>query len=168
MILTIRPARQEDAEFISRNLRADDAREVETASGLPAEVVVPLSLAHSREAYVIHLQSREGGIEKDPCALFGVSDDKRMEGLGVMWLVGTSAMRRGALSIIREAPHWLDHFNRLYPNGLHNIVDSRNDLHVRWLQLTGFVFGDVQPILQDVPFLHAMRFTEKTEECVTP
>jgi len=156
MILTIRPAVRSEAEWLGANLREDDRREVETAAGLPAEQVVPLSFDQSRECYTIRLSTQRQTVEDEPCVIFGVTDDPHNKDVGIMWLLGTPRMRRAALSILREAPKWLDHFNRIYTGGIHNFVDTRNDLHVRWLLLTGFAMGDTY-MLNGVPFVHVMR-----------
>lgn len=159
MILTIRPATLADTEWVSKHLRDEDRREVETASGRSAQDVVLESFRLSAECYTIRLQDTSGRIDENPAVIFGVSKDPSRPGVGVMWLLGTPAMRRGALSIMREAPKWLDHFNRRYPNGIHNVVDTRNDLHIRWLMLTGFHFG-ITIDIQGVPFVHVMRHSE--------
>ena len=152
-----------EAEWLGQNLRAEDAREIETASGLPATTVVPMSFTMARECYTIRLTDSNGKVDERPCAIFGVSDDPAFMDMGIMWLLGTDVIRRGALSIVREAPKWLDRFCALYPAGIHNIVDSRNDLHVRWLMLTGFDILDTPLMVKDVPFIHVIR----TLKCVT-
>lgn len=157
MVLTIRPATLEDAQWLSTNLREDDVREIETASGRSPQEVVPLSFRVSSECYTIRFTDSTGRIEDKPVAIFGVSSDPE-PGWGVMWLLGTTGIRRGSLSIIREATKWLDHWNEKYPKGIHNIVDTRNDLHVRWLQLMGFSFARTQVLVNDVPFEYATRY----------
>lgn len=163
MILTIRPALREEAEWISQHLRDEDIQEVETAAGRSVTEIVPMSLALSRECYTIRLTDEHGRIEEHPAVLFGVSDDPSRDGMGIMWMLATNGIRRASLSVIREAPKWLDHFNHLYPNGIHNIVDSRNSLHIRWLLLTGFTFEDAV-LINGTPFVHALRVTK--EPCV--
>jgi hypothetical protein len=140
MILTFRPALRSEAEWISGRLREEDRQEVLTASGKAPEEVLPVSFDLSRECYTIRLCGKDGRVESDPTVIFGIADDPHHAGMGVVWLLATDNIRRGALSILREGVLWLDHFNRLYPNGIHNIVDIRNDLHVRWLTLAGFKF----------------------------
>lgn len=138
MILTMRPALLSDAEGIAVRLRPEDKREVETATGLPAAEVVPLSFQLSVEAYAMRLTNQQGKIEDDPTALFGVCGDPHEPERGVLWMVASSEIVRAPISFLREARHWLDHFSRLYPAGLHALADSRNGLHLRWLRLLSF------------------------------
>ena len=158
MILTFRPGTLADAEWIGQHLREEDKREVETASGLPATTVVPMSFTMSRECYTFRLATPRGTVEDNPCAIFGVSDDPKRPDMGIVWLLGTPEIRRSALSFMREAPKWIDHFLTRYPEGIHNVVDTRNDLHIRWLLLTGFIVGDEPLMVNGVPFVHAVRF----------
>lgn len=157
MILTIRPAVRDDAVWIGQNLRDEDRREVETASGRPVEQVLLEAFYVSRQCYTIRL-NLAGAIDEHPAAIFGVSDDPNTPGLGVMWLLATERIRNGALAVLREAPKWLDHFNLMYTTGIHNYVDTRNSLHIRWLMLTGFTFEEAR-MINGVPFVHAFRKT---------
>jgi hypothetical protein len=157
MVLTIRPATDDDAQWLADHLRVEDHREIETASGRSPQEIVPLSVSVSRESYTIWLTDDNGTVSARPCAIFGVGDDPNEPQWGVMWFLGTPEIRKAPLSIIREAVKWLNHFNKKYPCGIHNIVDSRNDLHLRWLMLTGFTFSDHLYTIQGVPFVHAER-----------
>lgn len=155
MILTIRPASREEAVWLSSRLRPEDRREIETASGKTAEVLLPASFDLSDEAYTIRLTT-DGKLEANPVAIFGVAEHVRHPNIGIPWLLSTEGIRRGALSVLREAPFWLDSWLAKYSGGLHNIVDQRNALHRRWLAYTGFTFGETI-ILHDHPFIHFHR-----------
>jgi hypothetical protein len=141
MILTVRPARPSEAEWLGERLREEDAREVQTATGRSPREIVPLSLALSPDCYTVRLADN-GKVAADPFAIFGCSPDRSVEGLGVMWLLCSDAVRHAPISLLREAHYWVKHFARMYPAGLYNYVDTRNSLHVRWLKLLGFVFHD--------------------------
>lgn len=160
MILTIRPATKEDAEYLGVNLRPDDKREVETSTGQPADKVVPLSLSLSSECYTIRLTDSNGKIENAPAVIFGVADHTNVPDLGIVWLLATPKIHRAPISILREAAPWLDHFNKRYPAGITNIVDVRNDLHMRWLAILGFEFGNVMRV-NGHDFMHTMRFNRE-------
>lgn len=161
MILTFRPATQEDVEWIAPRLREEDSKEIWTSTGRSPEVIMPVSFAISSECYTIRL-AKDGKVEQRPAVLCGVADDPVRYGVGVMWLVATPDIRRGALSLLREAPHWLDHWqHHLYPGGLHNNVDSRNDQHVRWLRYLGFECDQTVDI-NGVPFYHMQRLKRES------
>lgn len=154
MILTTRPALRADAEWISTRLRPEDKAEVETITGLPATEVVPFSFDLSSEAYTFRLASGRLAAQKDPAVLFGVCDDPTSPGKGVMWLVATPEITLAPLSVLRECRYWCEHFRRRYQGGLQNLIDTRNDLHVRWLKLLGFTMGDIYTI-NGQTFVHA-------------
>lgn len=156
MILTIRPATLAEAEWMGAHLREEDRREVETATGQRAEDVLPASFHLSSEVYTIRLAGDGGKPEDDPTVIFGVGDDPSAPSVGVVWLLATSNIRRAPLAIIHEAHHWLDHFNKRYPIAIHNVVDMRNALHIRWLTRTGFDLGDTMQI-NGQQFIHAIR-----------
>lgn len=158
MILTVRPATQTDALWLGCNLREEDRREVETATGMAAEAVVPASLYHSRECYTMRRPDSDGRIADMPCMIFGVHEDPRESGVGVVWMLCSDAIRTAALSILREASYWLDAWAMRYPNGLHNLVDKRNILHLRWLQLMGFTFHGEHEVNGQL-FIHAIRWS---------
>jgi hypothetical protein len=76
----------------------------------------------------------------EPIAIYGVADDPNDASMGVVWLLATPRMSSISGSFLRAAPKLLDHLAANYTRGLHNLVDTRNMLHIRWLQKTGFVF----------------------------
>jgi hypothetical protein len=138
VILTVRPAVQSDVAFVASRLRPEDKQEIEVLSGAEAQTAIECSHAFSLETYSVRLETPHGRIAEDPAALFGVACAPIEEGLGVIWMVATSEIHRAPISILREAQHWMDHFHRVFPEGLFNIVDARNGLHLRWLWLLGF------------------------------
>jgi hypothetical protein len=154
-MIVIRPATLEDAVWLSSRLRSEDAREVETGTGRKPEEVLPESFQAAEECYTVR-RVFEGKLRPNPVALFGVASG------GIVWFLGSDEVRLCALSIVREAPVWLDYMSRRYPGGLWNFADSRNSLHVRWCHLTGFTLGAPVPI-RDVPFYYIHR-----PPCVTP
>jgi hypothetical protein len=156
MILTVRPATRDVASTMAPRLRPEDAREVETASGMDCTTVLPLSVSAARESYTIHLETA-GRIDRDPSVLFGIADDTSRPGFGVMWLVATPEIVRAPISILREARYWIDAWAHQYPQGIHNIVDTRNDRHLRWLQALGFTLSDQTIDINGFPFRYAWR-----------
>jgi hypothetical protein len=148
VILVIRPASREEAVWLSSRLRPEDQREIETARGLPAEQVLQDAWARSREVYSIRFE--EGG---DPIALFGLADDTTRPGLGVPWFLATNAIARGRRAVLDYARMKLSAWSQRYPAGLHNLVDARNTLHLRWLVAAGCTLGQTV-IVNKHPFVH--------------
>src|SRR4051812_15855177 len=101
MILTARPATKEEARIIGLNLRWEDQREVETATGQPAATVVPLSFDISKECYTFRL-CREGRVDNNPALIFGIADHPLVSDLGIIWMLATREIARAPISIIRE------------------------------------------------------------------
>jgi hypothetical protein len=145
MILTVRPATEADARFIGKHLRINDAREVMTVTGQSGEPAVLTALHMSRECYSIRL-SKDGVINENPCVIFGLTDSN------TVWMMTTPMIIRAPLSILRECRLWLDHWVRR-DGVVQNVVDLRNHLHVRWIQLLGCTMGDIYDV-KGLPFQH--------------
>lgn len=156
-MIAFRPAVREEAEWIASRLRAEDAREVTTATGEHPSVVVPRAFDVSRHCFTIRYTN---GVECDehPLAIFGVADDPHTPSMGIVWLLATDDIRKAWLAIRQVAPRCLTELSLDYPGGLHNLVDARNAVHLRWLTLTGFrQRGSVQ--VRGHEFIHAVRAT---------
>jgi hypothetical protein len=65
--------------------------------------------------------------------MFGVSKE------GAIWLLASDDIHRIRFSFLRESRKVIDFLNQKYPK-LWNYVDSRNQLHLRWLKWCGFIF----------------------------
>lgn len=147
--ILVRPATHADAVWIGARLRPEDAREVRTMSGLGPETAVPKAYAASTSCFTARcVDASSGSIapgrpDADPCVIFGVTDDPREPTVGCIWLLATPEIRRCSKAVLQESPYWLAAFLRRYPGGLHNWVDSRNPLHIRWCRRVGFRFGRV-------------------------
>lgn len=155
MILTVRPATLTDASRIGETLRAEDRMECETMTGMAAQAAVLSSFQTSKRCYTIRRPDATGRIEKDPCVIFGVLDDPQTEGVGVMWMLCSDRISGAALSILREMRFWIAGCIGLYPKGIHNLVDKRNDTHLRWLQVLGFTLHQEVEV-NGQPFVHAV------------
>ena len=139
MIVT-RPATREDAIWLSSRLRSEDVQEIETATGRSPCEILPESFHRSTNCFTIR-RVFEGKLLPEPVALFGAAPSPS-DGQGLVWFLAHDVVRLCALSVVREAPLWLDYLSLPYPRGLINFADKRNSLHVRWCQLTGFTLSD--------------------------
>lgn len=111
-------------EFIAKNLRQADRQELETASGISAPEALKAACFASEFLCV-------GWVDECPAFVFGVA------GQGVLWMCGTDAISTAVLPIFRLAQKVIAYLLKHYPR-LHNQVDCRNRLHLRWLRLLGF------------------------------
>lgn len=158
MKLVIQPVQRGEAEDISTRLRWVDQREVLTASGLPASELLPKAVPLCSECFTVRKTP-----SSSPLSIFGVNDDQDRPGVGIVWMLSTDQIATVRAALFREAPKWIDRWGQMYPRGLHNIVDARNVLSIRWLALLGFQFGE-QIERGGFPFIHFHRgFT-----CATP
>lgn len=150
-MIRITEAKREDATWLSSRLRPDDIREIEAATGRPPTEIVPLSFSISEECYTVRSQHSD-----EPIAVYGVADDPNDLSMGIVWLLATPRMSTISREFLRIAPRLLDHLSANYTRGLHNIVDARNALHIRWLQKTGFVLSTGAQ-RNGYKFIHAVR-----------
>lgn len=125
---------------IAENLRPEDRRELETATGHSAVEAVFRSLASSEWAYV----SRYKG---EPHAVFGVTSG------GVIWMVGTKAIEKSPIATLKLAREFIAGLLEHHYQILWNQVDARNTLHIRWLESLGFSFGAHPKFKNGMPFI---------------
>lgn len=105
-------------------------------------MVVPQSLDVSAQCYSIRRAFTQ--VDDQPCVILGVADDAEAKGLGLVWLLATDDVNSVRRSVMEAGKLFLDHWLGQYPLGLHNIVDDRNLLHLKWCLKLGFkVIGNV-------------------------
>lgn len=150
MHLTIRPAKREEAKWLSSRLRFEDQRELETVRGA-TDIDLSTALDYSDETFTARF-----GPNEDPMVLFGIGHATGEPHRGIPWLLAAHGVERGAIALLREARFWLDAWTPRYRDGLHNIVDARNDLHVRWLRAAGCKL-DGTVLIRGHEFIHFTR-----------
>jgi hypothetical protein len=146
MNIRFRIAGAEDGRKIAPRLRPEDRRESETVTGRPPEETLPSAITKARFAYTMHMEQSH-----IPFAVFGCGDHPRIAGLGVVWFLGTTEIVRARKAILEVAPRLLETFLGFYPKGLTNYIDSRNTLHLKWVQKLGFIVSK-GPTIRRVPF----------------
>lgn len=132
-MIEIRSARHEDAARLAPLLRAADLQEIRANVGEDPLILLERSIAVSDPCYaVVDLEDR-------PMALFGAAPDDCREGVGVVWLLGSSELIAHPFFVIRQSRKWIQELQRSY-RVLWNCVDARNEVHIRWLKWCGFEF----------------------------
>lgn len=135
-MISLRPATLADAKSLASRLRTADIQELASLGKTPGEALTESVQATAR-AYV--------AVDKDdaPICIFGVLDVG--EGRGVVWLLGTDAIKQHYRQFLRLSWQGLalvmDGFTYLY-----NVADPRNDLHIRWIKWLGFKLGQMHPL----------------------
>lgn len=145
----VRSATVDDAKYLAPLLRMEDRRECLTVTGKAPEDVLPGSVALSTASYTII--SPDTGL---PIGLFGVSPSGLVR-RGLVWMLATDDLPRYALKFLRSSKRVLDSLHDHYPH-LWNIIDTRNELHMKWVKWCGFKFGR-HHLIKDVPFLEISK-----------
>lgn len=142
----IRRATDEDARKLAPRLRPEDRRECLSASGLPPEVILPLSVS-KEEVYVF----TDNG---SPEVIFGVSPVQHYPHLGLIWMMASEKLSAYRRELVTLVPQQIDKFHDKFPL-LGNHVDARNKVHVSWIKRSGFSFLRVLPRygIDQTPFI---------------
>lgn len=129
------PAEPAHAASIAPRLRVADLNETQAATGKPPEAALLASIEASTVAKTIV-------IDGVPEGLFGVVEVNPL--VGVVWAVGTDAVVRLHKRAYRIGTAWLGELHDRWPV-LINYIDSRNSVHIRWLQRMGAEFIGIEP-----------------------
>jgi hypothetical protein len=126
----LRLANEDDCIYLAENLREDDYREIKAVTGLPPLLSLLTGLKSSQVPLVI-CDNQDKVV-----AMLGVVPNGL---IGSIWMVGTPDLKRISISFLKNCQ---DVFTVLKNNFsvLHNYVDARNELHIRWLRWMGFSF----------------------------
>ena len=120
-----------DALHVARHLRQADRNEVTALTQQPPLQVIRDGIDASYPCYTIRL-TRTG----KPCGIFGACKTDHPD-RGVVWLVGTDDLLTESRTFIRHSREWVDEIQSHY-RLLYNVIDARNEVHLNWLEWTGF------------------------------
>lgn len=78
----------------------------------------------------------------------------------VVWMLGSAGLKKISMSFLKGCKGEVDEMNRVYPH-LFNIIDSRNELHLKWLSWLDFkIIGE--RMVNDVKFYEFARLAQST------
>jgi hypothetical protein len=120
-----------DTRELAASLRDADRLELESTSDRPVEKTLLFGALTSDPC--LTLRTHEGAL----LGILGVVPDGA--GVGVVWMAGTPLIEENRVSFLRGGRDVLAHLDRRY-DVLHNAVDARNEVHIRWLRWLGFSF----------------------------
>ena len=128
----LRPTTVDDVTFLAPNLRQADRNECLAATGRePLGVILDgLRLADTTMTMVAPT-----GI---PVGIVGVGKSV-IKDAGVIWLCATDDIEKYQMTFLRNSKKVLSLLQHDYL-ALHNCVDARNELHIKWLKWMGFTF----------------------------
>lgn len=127
-------ARESDIDYIAPRLRKPDLQEIKALGDLSPRDALTLSYFGSKPKCYTAIGS---GV---PVAMFGVVPFEENERWGSIWLLGTD-------DITDKVPiPFLKWTKRFFPilmepyDMVCNIVDKRNEVHIKWIKWLGFSF----------------------------
>lgn len=125
-------------------------------------VVLPQAVAFSSKCYTVrHYNPETKELRKKPIIIFGVVPGASQRGL--VWLMASDAVHLVSKDFFKKFPA---HLNNLCDGfeSVECLVDTRNTLHLKWVQAFGFNHLETRHI-GDVPF--ALMNWSPTS-CVSP
>lgn len=80
-------------------------------------------------------------VEGTPEMIFGCSATDAAPTVGIPWMLGTPVIvsPKWRMTFLRETRRAVEAWQAEYPI-LHNFIDARNTVHMRWLRWLGFTF----------------------------
>jgi hypothetical protein len=152
--LTIKPASKREVVEMASRLRAADKREMRAVTGQrDMREILSNTFNASQHTFAVYADPHE-----PPVIVYGAAKDPGNDRMGVVWLVASTEITRVRKAFLKRASEIVVWLQRRYPMGLHNLVDSRNTLHIRWLKKLGFVFpAGKTAILNGVEFQYFIK-----------
>lgn len=145
-----RPSTPEDCLSLAPRLRKEDVAEIKAVNGNDPLPELQQALRVSDECWTIEHrdeQSSEGLV----IGMFGVAPLEGAPGVGAIWLLASDDLPKIRWSFLKRTRPWIEHFLSKYPI-LTNWVDSRNEVHIKWLKWAGFQFTSVTEQFSGEPF----------------
>lgn len=157
-LIKIVTATDADLEYVAEHMVKEDRDEIWAASGLtPLEGLRNSANMCGVDTYAV-CPVLDGGLAQ-PVAIFGIAADPSTVGVGIMWMLTTKMLLTTSKDILRQAPSWFRKWLEKYPKGLHNVIDIRNQRHMKWLDKMGCKFENRVHLVPtpegvSVPFMH--------------
>ena len=148
----IRPATLEDIQWLVPRLRDADIREVEDSLGVNPGEILPAQLVLSHPCNVMVAETGE------IVGIYGVLPDEHNPDLGYVWMHCTDNLANFPFQFLRRCRANVLELQKKYKI-LCNVVDARNEVHIKWLKWCGFKFIAEHPQygLKQLPFYEFVR-----------
>ena len=113
---------------LAPNLRSEDKREVNTLGKTSEQALLSGYLFGKVCRSIINNYGQVVG-------MYGVvpADSKT----GLVWMLGSDKLKKIKIPFLKESRTEVEKMNTLFPH-LWNIIDSRNELHLKWIKWCGF------------------------------
>ena len=119
-----------DVVEIKDNLRYEDKREVETLGQGPEQA---LGYAYLSSAICRSVMNNYDQV----VAMYGVVPSTESEFSGIVWMLGSYDLLSIKTSFLKQSKSEVEGMHTLFPH-LCNIIDSRNEVHIKWIKWCGF------------------------------
>lgn len=137
-------ATRDDCLTLGNKLRKDDQAEIKALANLKGTEALILGLESS------HLVNSIFTKDDVICGMFGVQGEIGKD--AAVWMLASDEIEKITIPFLRQSREVVNYLNKLHPV-LHNVVDARNDLHLKWLKWCGFTFINKQNIgYENKPF----------------
>ena len=113
---------------LAPNLRSEDKREVNTLGKTSEQSLLTGYLFGKVCRSIINNYGQVVG-------MYGVvpADSKT----GLVWMLGSDKLKKIKIPFLKESRTEVEGMNTLFPH-LWNIIDSRNEMHLKWIKWCGF------------------------------
>ena len=129
----VRLASREDAEYLAPRLRKEDVEEIRAGSGEDPLPALLHSLEVSTPGYAIINNSEE------VVGMFGAGP-LPVPRLGFVWMLASPGLVDIQVPFLRQSRRWVEQMHKDVAPVLTNVVDARNEVHIKWLKWLGFTF----------------------------
>lgn len=120
-----------DCYYVAARMRPADIDEVSSRGSDPLNALLKGYVYGDRCTTVLK--------DDEPIAIYGCAVTSKDPRTASVWMLGTDKMYTHRYAVLRDSRDRLDLLGLGY-QVLWNYVDSRNHLHIRWLQWLGFSF----------------------------
>jgi len=124
---------EEDALYLSKNLRQEDINECKAHSNLEPKTALLNGVKYSHLPLTIFNKDK-------PVFISGVVP--QANNVGMIWLLSSPELEKMSITFLRNCKKVLECFHTTFPV-VFNYVDARNTLHINWLKWMGFTFINV-------------------------
>ena len=137
MIVTIRPATEDDARDLAPRMREADAAEVWASGRKTPKAALLSSVRLSSHAWA-------GLVDGEIVAMWGVCPASMLSRVGVPWMLASDALVAHQKAFLRRNAQYVAFMLSCYTR-LTNWVDARNTTSIHWLRWLGFTIQPAEP-----------------------
>lgn len=124
------PTTQQHIEHVAENMRKQDVIEIKASHNHDPLTGLTRSVSVSNYSVTIL-------IDDEPVAIFGLTIQNIIAGIGIPWMLGTDQVTLRKKTLLPYSREVIDQMLKITPR-MYNYVHSKNTLSIRWLTWLGF------------------------------